>query len=432
MKLCRSRFSLIRPISLVCRFAQVIAFVIPIFGIYNSTHAEKPDGLNPKAQIVLDRKQTSSGPVISVRIAVPNGTGAKIFGLDGPPRIVVDVPGARLKRNDTLTVPSNGVVGKIRLGSHPDKVRMVLDLVTESLPHFTTKSGAGHVTIDIADVSSNTQAGQTPTPHVIPTRPHPEATATSLSTDRKHQPTIEPTAEPTISTETPKIPTQQPEKTAQPTPSSTKSGALKEGLDHKTPVSIGTPPAQAPTQPPLTATPTVTVARPTPTVIPTATQKGATPVPARTITATPTESNGAQEHRLLAVPTGTPASGLVGDLDRFGGELDKGNQDLTLMAYKFDYLQPGRMPVLKIVMNRDRIPAEISKVDSKTYRIAVPACTLATSQLTLPQFPPADFVGFSMVVAQQVENRVEMTVTVDQGVRLGIFVRNSEIWVKRL
>jgi hypothetical protein len=37
-----------------------------------------------------------------------------------------------------------------------------------------------------------------------------------------------------------------------------------------------------------------------------------------------------------------------------------------------------------------------------------------------------------MVAAKQVDDKAEITVSVEQGVTLGTFVRQNQIWVKRL
>ena len=102
------------------------------------------------------------------------------------------------------------------------------------------------------------------------------------------------------------------------------------------------------------------------------------------------------------------------------------------MGYRFDYLQPGRIPIIKISLVRSKIQVQMSKIDSKTYKIVIPGGGLAAGQLALPQFPPADFVGFTMVTAQEFDNRAEITVMVEPGVTLGTFVRDNEIWVKRM
>jgi len=103
-----------------------------------------------------------------------------------------------------------------------------------------------------------------------------------------------------------------------------------------------------------------------------------------------------------------------------------------MVGYRFDYLEPGRSPVLKIVLNRPRANAQISRVGPRAYKIVIPNCGISGKGIDLPQFPPADFLGFVMVAAKIVGDALEVTVSVEQGVNLGTFVRQNEIWVKRL
>jgi hypothetical protein len=59
----------------------------------------------------------------------------------------------------------------------------------------------------------------------------------------------------------------------------------------------------------------------------------------------------------------------------------------------------------------------------------VPKSSLANEDLVLPQFPPADFVGFIMVMSEEVSGSVEITISVEEGVSLSTMVRGDEIWV---
>jgi hypothetical protein len=106
--------------------------------------------------------------------------------------------------------------------------------------------------------------------------------------------------------------------------------------------------------------------------------------------------------------------------------------DFHLIRYSFDFLEPGRIPVLKIVLDKTRPQAQISKIDSKTYTIDILNCSLSRPGLGLPQYPPAEFRGFLLVSSSSANSRLTITINVDAGTTLGTFVRNNEIWVKRL
>jgi hypothetical protein len=106
--------------------------------------------------------------------------------------------------------------------------------------------------------------------------------------------------------------------------------------------------------------------------------------------------------------------------------------DFHLLNYRFDYLEPGRIPVLKLVLDKSRPQAQISKIDSKTYTIDILNCSLSRPGLALAQYPPAEFRGFLLVSSTSTDTRLTITINVDAGTTLGTFVRNNEIWVKRL
>lgn len=106
--------------------------------------------------------------------------------------------------------------------------------------------------------------------------------------------------------------------------------------------------------------------------------------------------------------------------------------DFHLLNYRFDYLEPGRIPVLKLVLDKSRPQAQISKIDSKTYTIDILNCSLSRPGLALAQYPPAEFRGFLLVSSTSTDTRLTITINVESGTTLGTFVRNNEIWVKRL
>jgi hypothetical protein len=92
---------------------------------------------------------------------------------------------------------------------------------------------------------------------------------------------------------------------------------------------------------------------------------------------------------------------------------------------------PDKTPVLKIMLNKPRAQAQISKVDAETYKIDIKDCGVDNEDLELPQFPPHDFVGFVMVVSETVGKNVEVSVSVEEDMILGTVVQENEIWVKK-
>jgi hypothetical protein len=122
----------------------------------------------------------------------------------------------------------------------------------------------------------------------------------------------------------------------------------------------------------------------------------------------------------------------LGDLEQrsVGPSPTKVPTTFSIKGYKFEYM-PDKTPVLKIMLNKPRAQAQISKVDSETYKIDIKDCGVENEDLELPQFPPHDFVGFVMVVAETVGKNVEVSISVEEDIVLGTVVQENEIWVKK-
>ena len=61
----------------------------------------------------------------------------KKFFMDRPPRLVVDLPGNWKGPRESRIKADNDIVKKIRIGNHPDKLRVVLDLGDKERPFLT-------------------------------------------------------------------------------------------------------------------------------------------------------------------------------------------------------------------------------------------------------------------------------------------------------
>lgn len=74
----------------------------------------------------------------------------KVSRLSAPDRIVLDLPGARNPSNKEFAA-NMGLVNKIRVGAHPDKIRIVLDLSgNEYLAHEAKKNSDGSISLVVA------------------------------------------------------------------------------------------------------------------------------------------------------------------------------------------------------------------------------------------------------------------------------------------
>jgi hypothetical protein len=322
----------------------------------------------------------------AVKLTAPTEISANAFFLDSPARLVVDVSGCKTRRSEKFSVPSDPQVSGIRVGAHSDKLRMVVDLTSATKPDFKVTVGSRQVTLTISDGASSEQNSDRKEPPM------------------RAEPTTVPTSVPSASPEILPIQIELPQTAVTSVPATTIATIAE-------PEVVSTTPVIAPSVSP-TASPSATstaLPSPKPTLKPVVTEN-------RPSSAEPTPKPPA--------PTPIPRAAAAAPL--------RGGIAYLLTGYRFEYLEPGRVPILKILLNKPRANAQISKVGPKAYKIVVPSCTIAGKGLDLPQFPPADFLGFVMIAAKAVDDKTEITVSVEQGVTLGTFVRQNEIWVKRL
>lgn len=415
----------------------LVALTLLASPIHNSLAQPPKAGLSegPKTitskehvSVLIDREIDGPKSFIVLKISVPNDSKINAFSLTNPARLVVDFEGSSIKKSEDFQAPKNGVVRQIRLGSHPGKLRVVIDLIAATPPEYEWKAGKRQAILKIFEAEEKGEAKLIPTiaPTTPPTVAAPVATATTAPTLAP----AKPTASPTLPSNTP-APTIQPTKQpAAPTSTAT--------VTH-TPT-----PALTATKEPTKSPTTVPAALPT-----------ALPQAIATETSKPTLSDveGAAGLRGAAAPApvkGAPQAPVLPDLqtgsdqaateetnDLGDLEEDKGGTPepkvpttFSVTGYKFERL-PDKTPVLKILLNKPRAQAQISKVDEETYKIEIKDCGLNNDDLELPQFPPHDFVGFVMVVSETVGKNTEISVSVENDTALTTAVHDQEIWVKK-
>jgi hypothetical protein len=384
----------------IAQLSLVLAVLVPSSNVAGETFSKKIAVESSKSGVALGAATITvqqAGDSTVVKLEAPTTMTANAFYLDTPARLVIDAAGCKTRRSEKFPGAPRSMVSAVRVGAHADKLRVVVDLSVDSKPAFTLAAGERSVTLTIRGAGTGSREEI-----VLPTvKPTVQATAT--------------TVKPVLTL--PKVPpteVSRPAQVAQPTvvqsivaaaPSPLGEGR---GVVAEVPTTVPTPVPQAssgtaavgevPASGSPTSVPQVMNPAEPPAVVPTATQVLPTVVPSQ----------------VVAAPT------------------LRGTILYLLNGYRFEYLEPGRSPVLKIILNKARANAQISKVGSRAYKIVISSCGISGRGLDLPQFPPADFIGFVMVAAKLVEDKTEITISVEQGVTLGTFVRQNEIWVKRL
>lgn len=330
-----------------------------------------------------------------------------VFMIENPYRLVVDAHGAstRIARNiKTGTCP---IIKGIRFGNHPDKVRLVIDLGEENPPKFTWRESPGEILIILQDASSAAIGSDKLT----------EVTATPVTAIETH--TLAPTSIPFTRT-VPKVeilglgrkPKEVPEKTPAIVPvTSTNTSKTLPTADATWTAFETLPPEAAPT-PTASATPTLF---PTLTLIPTHTASVAptkTPSPFPTIEPTVAKPT-------VTKPTVTKPTALSQILPT----------DQALTDLVFAYNQRDRAPLIRLLFQR-KPEFRLVKKDEKSYQISISDCSLKHDFLSLPQFPPHDFIGLTLVSPKTDRGGVEILVGVERGIRISALPKDNEIWVR--
>lgn len=374
---------------IVTAAALAATLVCPLHGFAQAKKSPFADGpktiaSRERVSVLIDREIADGKKYIVLKISVPTDSQVKAFLLPDPPRVVVDFEGASIKKSEEFPAPENDVIKQVRLGAHPSKIRFVLDMQRTTPPEYEWKAGKRQAILKFYEGPAEPAAAAGATPAaVVPAPATTAAPAPSL-------PTTAPTVAPTVA--------QSP--TAAPT----------------------TLPTTAPTVPP-TATPSTT-----PTSTPQTTLSDIEPkIPAES-KAAPVAAAGAAAQAASADVAKQAATDL-GDLEN-GKLQEKVPTTFSIKGYKFEYL-PDKTPALKILLNKPRAQAQISKVDEETYKIEIKDCGIDNEDLELPQFPPHDFVGFVMVVAETVGKNTEVSISIEEDIVLGTSVHENEIWVKK-
>jgi len=428
-----------------------------------------------KVNIILDHDRTPEKSTLLVKIMVPQDAKVNSFMLSDPPRLVVDFVGVRLKKSEEFSAPKNGVVKQIRLGAHPDKLRIVMDLIPEKAPQFEWRAGPRQATLRIDEsisapkpkadtapaiaqaapaavsvtappVAPISKAPETPAPTKAPSTATPTAQPTSTPTPL---PTKAPTVAPTA-THTP-LPTSSPTVAASPTPAPTRpepkaklpelsdreleaaldqevakaSAALERGEELKDSYAEGED---------LVDVPSVDTGGGEGLEIE---EKDESPSLAKnsapTLQKEPTKVSGIITKDLPTAAISSPSAPPQDSLSSLRANVVPAQPvvEFTVQSAGFASLEPAHQQAFKVTLSKAGAQAQMSKVDPTTYKIIIPKCGLSNLGLALPQYPPADFNGLTVVTSRVEGDSVEITAQVEAGTTLTTLIRDREIWIKK-
>lgn len=375
------------------------------------------EGRQGEIEIAISFKPDNSSAELVIKAS--DASDANIFALESPGRLVVDLPKLRVKTNKAFTPKPNPLFKSVRVGSHDDKVRVVIDLIGTTLPSYHFQGSKSQVSIKIDSKGTNQTLAATSIPTIASSVAPTIKTEKSVTTVKVHE-SATPTKAPTVlvgKTPSPEATlieqatatfrntatsTPVPVKTEKATIAATSTAeatATKTMLATKT----ATPSRTATATKTATSTKTEKIT-PTATLTPVAkVQPSATPEPTTIPTSVPTIKAG------VFSPAATDAQ--------------------VLSAIMFDHLETDRGPVLKFILTR-RAQFNLIRLSDKTYQLSINGCRLGGKELGLPQFPPHDFAGYTFVSASERLTATVVTIGVERGVRLSSSNREGEIWIR--
>lgn len=87
---------------------------------------------------VLVRASEGNG-VIEISPVTPGSS--RVFTLPSPRRLVIDLPGRDAVQNEAVEIAPHGFIRRLRVGTHPDRMRIVVDVGSESLRYAQRLEG---------------------------------------------------------------------------------------------------------------------------------------------------------------------------------------------------------------------------------------------------------------------------------------------------
>jgi hypothetical protein len=184
-----------------------------------------------------------------------------------------------------------------------------------------------------------------------------------------------------------------------------------------------------------------TETKPTPTAIPpTATPIPPTPTPVVHPTKAPPvlptvqpAAPKAKETKAVTKNAPTTMGASLGDLEPSEAQFTPPTPvptNFQIKKYSFERLA-DKTQQLRFSLNKPGVKAQISKVDEETYMVQIPDCGVEKGELEYPQFPPHDFTGFVLIMAENVGNQTEITIAIEEGTKLTTAVQGTELIIKK-
>jgi len=124
--------------------------------------AAQPEPLDP-ATTIKDLQSFIEDADVVIEIVSDGAIGKyNTFELSDPSRVVLDVWGVTNTTGLKALKVDSTDIKTVRVGSHPDKVRFVIDLVAEEIPHYVVTKSGDHLTVAFGPAPAAVESESTP------------------------------------------------------------------------------------------------------------------------------------------------------------------------------------------------------------------------------------------------------------------------------
>lgn len=341
--------------------------------------------------LVID--DSGDGLVLMVDSPHLNSPG-KSFYLKEPSRLVVDLPGDSWEHlSETLPVSQSALIQRVRIGTHPDKLRIVMDLAGDN-PLPTSPSIEGR-SFRLALNSSESLRADKDTSNTA------RARLAAIATKEEPSPKSDEQAA-NIENHTAK----------------TQAPAAQDGSERKRMELAGlVGNTQANTSKSVTSPSEMQMEE------------------ARSAAGHLEESSD-NTPGIEVEPNRSRIEGLSeSELAKLSSKADRRSFETgaqsSLWGITFVSLAPSMTRAIRLDLS---IHPEFSllRKDDTTFTLKIPRVTLKDPSLALPFFPPREFVGLTVVLAREVREGVELTIGVDKGTDLVAAPKEKSLWVKAI
>jgi len=95
----------------------------------------------------------------------------------------------------------------------------------------------------------------------------------------------------------------------------------------------------------------------------------------------------------------------------------------------FQYADDQKTPGIEISLN-GRPEFKLTRKGDREYQLVIQGSKLSGDYLSLAQYPPQDFDGFTHVMATNRKGNSEVIIGVERGTKLTAYTKDGNVWVK--